>query len=79
MANTNHPGRRKSARKPPGKLLERARLLVGHSQTEAARSCDRALRTWQAYEAGHPDPAVLNLYLMSNGFIAPGQTWRDWK
>ncbi len=79
MMSNNHPGRRKSARKPPGRLLEKARLLLGHSQTVAAQSCSRGLRTWQNYEATTSDPAVIDLYLMTNRLIEPGQTWRDWK
>lgn len=82
MSN-NHPGRRNSAPKPAGHLLELARQhgrFAGESQTKAAARVYRGLRTWQE-NASKPycDPLMLEAYLRVSGQISTDQTWVDWK
>ncbi len=40
------------AKGPTAEEVRSARLARGHTQEQAARAIDSALRTWQAYEAG---------------------------
>lgn len=54
---------------PTPEQVKAARASAGHSQTQAAETIYKGLRTWQQWEKGERamDPAYFELYLIKTG------------
>jgi DNA-binding transcriptional regulator YiaG len=58
---------------PTPEQVKAARTAAGHSQTQAADTIYKGLRTWQQWEKGERamDPALFELYCLKTGQSKP--------
>lgn len=56
---------------PTPEQVKAARMAAGHSQSQAAETIYKGLRTWQQWEAGERsmDAALIELYCIKTGQV----------